>query len=342
MATLPLHIAQRRLDTGNAVSYPEGSPVGRAMQGFGDELSAVAERYQQMKEQQEAFDAEIARRRFNGRIAQAEDEVTAKAPADAAGLHDAMYGGQVDPRTGRVVKSGLFDALFDDALPDMPESQRANFARQKEAMRAAGSERMAAKQLARRDDYELAEWTKVDNISTSSIARGDPNDTATFAAIRQSGSDLIAKIGNPLARQAAEVAWRSNTARALVQAMIAQDPKRAAEMLAAAQAGGRAKDETAEAVGATSSTRWMATRPLHPSTPSPIWRPVILPRYEIRPTRQRPRKWSMPAPGCNSQSRMRRRSSPARANIPRRNQPHRISSTSTAPTRARSVSRYSI
>ncbi|MFD1986522.1 hypothetical protein ACFSOZ_29210 [Mesorhizobium newzealandense] len=253
MATIPLQLAQRRLDTGTVVSYPEGSPVGRAMQGFGDELSAVAERYRQMKERQEAFDADIARRRFNGRIAQAEDEVVANAPADGAGLHDAMYG-QVDPRTGRVVKSGLFDTLFDDALPNMPESLRAAFASQKEAMRAAGSLRMAARQQARRDNYEQAEWTKVDNMATSSIALSDPNDTGTFEAIRQNGFDLIAKLGNPLARQAAEVAWRSNTAKALVQAMIAQDPKQAAEMLGAAQAGSRTKDDSAEAVGATSAT----------------------------------------------------------------------------------------
>ncbi|MER9406178.1 hypothetical protein NKI36_19300 [Mesorhizobium caraganae] len=230
MATIPLSVGQRRLDTGNVVQYPEGSPVGRAMQGLGDELSAVAERYQRMKEQQEAFDAELARRRFNDQVAQAEDEAAAKAPADGSGLHDVMYG-QVDPRTGRVVKTGLFDMLFDNALPNMPESQRANFARQKETMRAAGSLRMAQRQLQRRDDYEMAEWTKVDNISTSAIAKSDPNDTATFEAIRQRGFDLIAKIGNPLARQVAEAAWRTNTAKALVQAMIAQDPKRAAEML---------------------------------------------------------------------------------------------------------------
>lgn len=181
-------------------------------------------------ERQEAFDAELARRRFNGRIAQAEDEVAANTPADGAGMHEAMYG-QMDPRNGRVVKTGLFDTLFASALPDMPESQRANFARQKEALRAVGSLRMARRQLQRRDDYELDEWTKVDNISTSAIAKSDPNDTANFAVIRQSGFDLIAKIGNPLARQTAEVAWRTNTAKALVQAMIAQDPKRAGEVL---------------------------------------------------------------------------------------------------------------
>ena len=44
MATIPLQLAQRRLDTGNVVQYPQGSPVGAAMQHFGDELLAVAER----------------------------------------------------------------------------------------------------------------------------------------------------------------------------------------------------------------------------------------------------------------------------------------------------------
>ncbi|WP_181165268.1 MULTISPECIES: HNH endonuclease signature motif containing protein [unclassified Mesorhizobium] len=235
MATIPLQLAQRRLEAGNGVSYPEGSPAGRAMQDLGDELSAVAERYRQMKERQEAFDAELARRRFAERIAQAEDEVAANAPADGGGLHDAMYG-EVDPRSGQVVKPGLFDRLFDEALPDIPESQRAAFARQKEPMRAAGSPRMAQRQQEQRDEYELAEWAKVDTMSTSSIAKGDPNDIGAFEAIRQNGSDLIAKIGNPVIRQAAEVAWSSNTAKALVQAMIAQDPKRAAEMLGGARA----------------------------------------------------------------------------------------------------------
>ncbi|MCA0057910.1 MULTISPECIES: hypothetical protein [unclassified Mesorhizobium] len=241
MATIPLQLAQRRLEAGNGVSYPEGSPAGRAMQDLGDELSAVAERYRQMKERQEAFDAELARRRFADRIAQAEDDVAANAPADGSGLHDAMYG-EVDPRSGQVVKPGLFDRLFDEALPEIPESRRAAFARQKEPMRAAGSPRMAQRQQEQRDEYELAEWAKVDTMSTSSIAKGDPNDIGAFEAIRQNGSDLIAKIGNPVIRQAAEVAWRSNTAKALVQAMIAQDPKRAAEMLGGAPADSSSSD----------------------------------------------------------------------------------------------------
>ncbi|MBZ9979199.1 hypothetical protein [Mesorhizobium sp. BR-1-1-10] len=283
---IPLSVGQRRSDSGNVVSASGGSSVGGPVQA--DAFSAIAERYQQIKDQQEAFDGELARRRFAARITQAEDEATANAPPDGAGLHEAMYGA-VDPRDGRAVKSGLFDTLFDAALPGMPESQRANFAGQKEAMRAVGARRMAQRQLQRRDDYELAEWTKVDTMSTAAIANGDPNDTANFEAIRQSGFDLIAKIGNPLIRQTAEAAWRTNTAKALVQAMIAQDPKRAAEMLGQAQAGSRTKDDAVGAVGVqqASATSSAPSKGDSAGKPTPVERVAQVFRDDI-PSEDRP------------------------------------------------------
>ncbi|MER8982010.1 MULTISPECIES: hypothetical protein [unclassified Mesorhizobium] len=230
VSIIPLSIAQRRLDTGNAVQYPQGSPIGGAMQGLRDQFSAVAERYQQMKEQQEAFDAELERRRFNGRIAQAEDEVAANAPADGAGLHETMYG-QVDPRTGRVVKTGLFDTLFDVALPDMPESQRANFARQKQVMRAVGARRMALRQLQRRQDYELAEVDTALKTSAIAIGKANPDDHVTFEAARQEGLDLIDKMGlDPGIRQQKVKDWFGTAAKTRFEALIAKDPKRALEI----------------------------------------------------------------------------------------------------------------
>ncbi|TIO38441.1 MAG: hypothetical protein E5X96_03025, partial [Mesorhizobium sp.] len=66
------------------------------MQQFGDRWQAAAERYEQRKAQQQAFDTEIAARRLNGELAKAEADAVANAPADGAGLHEAMYG-QVDP-----------------------------------------------------------------------------------------------------------------------------------------------------------------------------------------------------------------------------------------------------
>lgn len=250
MATIPLQLAQRRLDTGSVVSYPGGSPVGAAMHGFGDELSAVAERFRQQNEQQDAFDAEVIGRELNGQIAQAEKEAIQKAPADGRGLHDAMYG-QVDPRTNSVVKPGLFDKIFDSTVPKVPESERANFIRQKEALRLAGSARMAAQQHARRQDYEQTEWSKAQEGYTSIIAQSDPDDTAAFEAIRQSGFDFIAKMGNPVARQAAKIGWRNNTAKALAQAMIAKEPGRAVELLGAVPAAQAGDGETTGAEGDT-------------------------------------------------------------------------------------------
>ncbi|WP_292602556.1 hypothetical protein [Mesorhizobium sp.] len=243
MATIPLQLAQRRLDTGSVVSYPDSSPVGAAMQGLGDELSAVAERFRQQKQQQDAFDAEVIGRELNRQIAEAEKEAIQNAPADGRGLHDAMYG-QVDPHSNGVVKPGLFDTLFEGIVPKIPESQRANFIRQREALRRSGSARMAAQQYARRQDYEQAEWSKAQAAELNAIAQSNPDDTATFEAIRQSGFDFIAKMGNPVARQLAETGWRSNTAKALAQSMIANDPKRAAEMLGAAPADARLADLT--------------------------------------------------------------------------------------------------
>lgn len=234
MATIPLQLAQRRLDTGSVVQYPEGSPIGGAMQQLGDELSAVAERYRQRKAQQDAFDAEIIRRRFDAQIAQAEEEAAANAPADSAGLHDAMYG-QVDPRTGRLVKPGQFDTLFDNALPNMPESQRANFVRQKEARRTVGGQRLAIRQKTRRRQYEQDQWSEVQTSEINAIAQSDPNDNAAFSAALQRGLDLLAIMDlDPQIRLQAEAAWRASTAKARMEALIAQDPRRAAEMLSAA------------------------------------------------------------------------------------------------------------
>ncbi|WP_421917360.1 hypothetical protein [Mesorhizobium sp.] len=247
---IPLSVGQRRLDTGNAPQYPQGSPIGGAMQGFGDQLSAVAERYQQMKDQQEAFDAELKRRAFNGRVARVEDEVAANAAPDGAGLHDAMYSAQVDPRSGKVVKPSLFDILFDEALPNMPESQRSAFVDQKGALYAAGARRMAQRQLQRRQDYEQAQVDTALQASAIAIAQGDPDDSTAFEAQRQDGLDLIAKIGaDAQTKLQVMTDWLGATAKARLQALIAKDPKRAAELLSAEQAGASA----GHAVGAAAA-----------------------------------------------------------------------------------------
>ncbi|WP_292178176.1 hypothetical protein [Mesorhizobium sp.] len=156
--------------------------------------------------------------------------MAANAPADGTGLHEAMYG-LIDPRDGRVVKTGLFDTLFDDALPGMPESQRAGFARQKEAMRAVGARRMAQRQKVRRQDYEQAEVDTALKTSAIAIGKANPDDPVTFEAARQDGLDLIDKMGlDPGIRQQKVKDWFGTAAKTRFEALIAKDPKRALEV----------------------------------------------------------------------------------------------------------------
>ncbi|CDX39919.1 conserved hypothetical protein [Mesorhizobium sp. SOD10] len=244
---IPLFVGERRLDTGNAVQYPDTSPVGEAMQQFGDRWQAAAERYEQRKAQQQAFDTEIAARRLNGELAQAEADAVANSPADGAGLHETMYG-QVDPYTGQVVKTGRFDTLFGNFLKQLPPELRAGLAARKEALREAGAIRMALQQNQRRKQYEQDQVAEVHTAELSNISQSDPNDTAAFDASRQAGLDLIAKMDlDPRAKALAEAGWLARTAKERMQALIAQDPRRAAEMLSAGPVASDGMGETVRA-----------------------------------------------------------------------------------------------
>ncbi|WP_181167022.1 hypothetical protein [Mesorhizobium sp. B2-8-3] len=241
---IPLFLGERRLDTGNAVQYPDSSPVGEAVQQFGDRWQAAAERYEQRKAQQQAFDTEIAARRLNGELARAEADAMANSPADGAGLHETMYG-QVDPYTGQVVKTGQFDTLFGNFLKQAPPELRPGLASRKEALREAGAIRLALQQNQRRKQYEQDQVAEVHTAELDNIARSDPNDNAAFDASRQAGLDLLAKMDlDPQIRLQAEAAWRASTAKARMQALIAQDPRRAAEMLSAGPVASDGMGET--------------------------------------------------------------------------------------------------
>jgi len=228
---IPLLVGERRLDTGNPVQYPDSSPVGEAVQQFGDEWQAVAARYQQRMAQQQAFDTEVAARRLNGEIAKAEADAVANAPADGAGLHDAMYG-QVDRRTGQVLQPGEFDTVFANFLKQAPSRLRAGLIALKPALREAGAWRMAAQQLQRRQQYEQDQVSEVHTAELNNIAQSDPNDTAAFEGARQRGLDLIAYMGlDPQGRSQAEADWRDRAAKSRVEALIASNPRAALDLL---------------------------------------------------------------------------------------------------------------
>jgi len=268
MATIPLQIASRSLDTGNVVQYPGGGEIGRALESAGDELSQVAAHFQAKQDQQDRFDAGVVDDELRARLAQTEDDAARNAPADGSGIHDNVYG-QLDPQTGQPVKPGAFDTLFDEYAQKVPESQRGRFIATKEAMRLSGSNRLATVQYASRQAYEQVELTKSQDTLLNGILTSDPNDTKTFEAFKQNGLDRIASSGmSAIDKEKAAYNWEQNATKGLFQSWLEKDPAAAGKaraalgMAAPAQTGGSAVDVvTSKIIGVESGGNANAKNP---------------------------------------------------------------------------------
>lgn len=224
MATIPLQLAQRRLDTGSVVQYPQGSPVGAAMQGLGDELQQAAALVQQKQAQKAQFDGKIREAEFDADLSSLEDEAVRGAPADGSGLHDSVFG-QIDPVTQRAVKPGSFDKLYDIYRDRMPESQRADFEAKREFYRKQGSERLATVQYDAEQKYYDVEIAKQQNRTLNSIATANPQDARTIERLKQDGLDFINSSGKPaLYKDAARVDWLAKSEEAQFEGRLASDP----------------------------------------------------------------------------------------------------------------------
>lgn len=245
MATIPLQVASRSLDTGNVVQYPGGGEVGRALQGAGNELQGVADHFKAVQDQQAKFDAGVVDDELRARLAETENEAARNAPADGSGIHDSVYG-QMDPATGRAVKPGAFDTLFDEYAQKVPESQRANFMASKEAMRLAGSNRLATVQYQSRQVYEQVQLTKSQDTLLNGILQSDPNDAKTFEAFKQNGLDRIASSGmSAIDKEKAAYNWNQSATKGLFQSMLEKDPAFAGKARAALGLAPAATPQTA-------------------------------------------------------------------------------------------------
>lgn len=230
MARIPLQLAGRSLDTGGVVQYPSGSPLGAAMEGFGDALQQIAARRRALDEKQDAFDAAILDDEFRATLAQQETEALEKAPADGKGLHDQIYG-ELDLNTKKPLRPGLFDQLFDQFLERVPESQRQKWAAQRDTLRIRGSTRLAGVQHDKRVAYEAVEVAKAEDKFLNEIIQADPDDKAAFEQFKKAGANLIANMTDPLEREKAAYNWEQKSAKALVQAMLNKDPSQVRALL---------------------------------------------------------------------------------------------------------------
>jgi soluble lytic murein transglycosylase-like protein len=222
MARIPTQIAERRLDTGNVIQYPSGSPLGGAIESFGDELSQAAATLRAKDERKDAFTGDIVENEFLQNMRGMEDEAERNAPADGSGLHDGVYG-QMRPEGG-VVQPGSFDKLFDGYLERMPASQREQFSAKREAYRMQGSNRLAESQYKREQAWYEVEIQKAEDGLINSIGLTAPDDQ-TFEQFRKEGVDRIRKSGLPeLKKQVAEANWLAKADEALFLSRMERDP----------------------------------------------------------------------------------------------------------------------
>jgi hypothetical protein len=228
MARIPLQTANRSLDTGSVVQYPSGSPIGAALESAGNTLQSVALRIQQKQDQKDDFDARIRETEFTAAQAGLEDQAVQNAPEDAAGLHDGVVG-QMDPISGKAVKPGSFDTLFDQYKAKMPASKQADFEAKREVYRLQSSNRLAGLQYQGEQTYYKVQIQKTQDGIINSILAGDPNDTATYEQFRQRGIDIIEKSGlPPLAKDVAKTNWEANASETLFKLKLEKDPAFAA------------------------------------------------------------------------------------------------------------------
>lgn len=229
MATIPLQIAERRLDTGNVVQYPQGGDIGRAMQSAGSDFTAVAERVRQRQDEMDKFKRISVENEFDQATANQAEELARSGPADGAGLHDTIAG-QVDP-SGRVIKPGLFDNLAKQYRDRVPESQRGYFDASLPAKRLQLSGNAATAQYMQEQKYATIETGKIQDGLLNSILQMDPNDSASYEAYKAKGHDaIVASPLSPLAKKAALDGWDQSAPKALAQAISARDPGKLREL----------------------------------------------------------------------------------------------------------------
>lgn len=266
MATIPLQLSQRRLDTGNVVQYPQGGEVGRAMQGVGEDLGALAERYQQRQDEMARLKRIASEDAFNQTMENDSAELVRNWSApDGAGIHDSIAG--VVDQNGVARTPGLFDALAKQFREQVPESQRPYFDASLPAKRLEWSGRAAKAQYEREQTYASGEIAKINNgIVTSILQMPNPSgDAASFDALKAKGSEVIkASPLAPAAKQAALDAWEQTAPKALAEAITAQNPGQLRALLgmpAQGSTGSPVDDVTDHIIGVESGGNANAKNP---------------------------------------------------------------------------------
>src|SRR5688500_9101696 len=98
MATIDKYTSQVGLEPGGTPRVSLDNSLGRAIEGLGGTIGAVARQVQQRQDQRDEFRAANGKRRFDLQLEEERQKMLENAPPDGAGFHDGFMRDVYNPK----------------------------------------------------------------------------------------------------------------------------------------------------------------------------------------------------------------------------------------------------
>jgi GH24 family phage-related lysozyme (muramidase) len=211
MATIPRLVATRSLDPGGVVSYPQGDPVGQALEQAGSKGQALVNHYQQRVDQQERFQSLISFDGFSNELVGETDKAKQTMQPGALGLHDKLL--------------ETYDKRSQEWLASIPESQRPEFEARIKAKRESFSVGAARLEKDESDRFQVDGITKRLDTAKSGVLQTGPE---AVAAYQKDVEELIdSSTLAPIAKQQAKDKVKADLAETGFMSLAKRDPEEA-------------------------------------------------------------------------------------------------------------------
>jgi GH24 family phage-related lysozyme (muramidase) len=211
MATIPRIVAQRSLDPGGVVSYPQGDPVGQQLEQSGKQLQSLVIHYQDRVNQQERFQSLISFDGFSNELVGETDKAKQAMQPGALGLHDKLL--------------ETYDKRSQEWLSSIPESQRPEFEARIRSKRESFSVGAARLEKDESDRFQVDGITKRLDTAKSGVLQTGPE---AVAAYQKDVEELIdSSTLTPIAKQQAKDKVKADLAETGFLSLAKRDPEEA-------------------------------------------------------------------------------------------------------------------
>lgn len=202
MAKIPSSIASRSLDPGNVIQMPTGSPIAKAIEGFGGQMTDVASRALERQQQAERFDATVGMDSLKAELQGDLERLDHETP-NATGLTKTFSADYLDKKGKAYIGS-------------LPPSVRPEFEKRWQVEQLRLQNVAARTEMAGRERYETGQIrTRVAQASNTLAANPNalPQITAEIDGVIDSGA--MSATGKEALRQVARERLATSSAEGL-------------------------------------------------------------------------------------------------------------------------------